>query len=97
MSELQRLQDWYRAQCDENWEHSFGVMIDTLDNPGWKVRIDLSRTGLDGKTFEPLSRGNPEADADWIDCKSESGQFIGCGGAGNLAELLRIFLDWAGA
>jgi hypothetical protein len=38
---LGRLQEWYVAQCDGNWEHSFGVTIGTLDNSGWQVRLDL--------------------------------------------------------
>ncbi|MFT7724523.1 MAG: immunity 53 family protein [Roseateles sp.] len=95
MSELQRLQDWYRAQCNEDWEHSFGVKIDTLDNPGWMVKIDLVETDLEGKAFEPQSHGNSDTDTDWIVCKLESGQFVGYGGANNLAELLRTFLNWA--
>jgi len=95
MSELQRLQDWYRRQCNEDWEHSFGVKIDTLDNPGWMVKIDLTETALEGKSFEPLSRGDSDADPDWIVCKLEAKQFVGYGGADNLSELLRTFLNWA--
>jgi len=32
---MERIQDWYRRQCDGDWEHSYGVKIETLDNPGW--------------------------------------------------------------
>lgn len=95
MSELERLQNWYRDQCNEDWEHSFGVKIDTLDNPGWMVKIDVRETSLEQKSFEPVSRGDSDADSDWIVCKLESDQFVGYGGANNLRELLRIFLDWA--
>jgi Immunity protein 53 len=35
-----RLQVWYLAQCDGDWEHRHGVTIGTLDNPGWSLRID---------------------------------------------------------
>jgi hypothetical protein len=31
---LKRLQDWYVSQCDGGWEHTYGISIDTLDNPG---------------------------------------------------------------
>ena len=41
MDELQLLQEWYVAQCDGDWEHSYGVKIDTLDNPGWSLKVDL--------------------------------------------------------
>ena len=97
MSELHRLQNWYRSQCNEDWEHSFGVKIDTLDNPGWMVKIDLAETTLEQKPFEPLYRGDSDTDADWIVCKLDAKQFVGYGGASNLSELLRIFLDWAGS
>ena len=97
MNELQRLQDWYRSQCNGDWEHSFGVKIDTLDNPGWMIKIDLNETELQRKHYEPLSRGDSDADADWIVCKVESGQFVGYGGANNLDEVIRTFLTWARA
>ncbi|GHB54781.1 hypothetical protein GCM10010331_48120 [Streptomyces xanthochromogenes] len=32
---LDRLQSWYSAQCNGDWEHEWGIKIDTLDNPGW--------------------------------------------------------------
>ena len=96
MRELQRLQDWYQSQCDEDWEHSFGVKIDTMDNPGWIVRVDLTDTDLSTVSFDPIHRGDSDDDRDWIHCKVESGQFIGCGGTHNLEEILEIFLKWAG-
>jgi hypothetical protein len=73
----------------------YGVKIDTLDNPGWIVHIDLTETDLYGKCFEPVIRGDSDNDIDWIDCKVDASQYIGTGGALNLAELLDIFLIWA--
>lgn len=95
MDELQQLQDWYISQCNQDWEHTYGIRIDTLDNPGWALEIDLRETELVGRSFEPLSRGGTEDDVDWIRCKVEQEKFMGSGGANNLAELLRIFLTWA--
>ncbi len=43
---LAELQRWYLAQCNDDWEHSYGVTIETLDNPGWSVHIDLADTAL---------------------------------------------------
>jgi hypothetical protein len=34
------LTQWYLAQCNEDWEHSYGVAIGTLDNPGWSLEVD---------------------------------------------------------
>jgi immunity protein 53 of polymorphic toxin system len=39
---LRRFQNWYQAHCNGDWEHHAGVTIDTLDNPGWSVRIHLT-------------------------------------------------------
>jgi Immunity protein 53 len=96
---LQELQDWYRSQCDDEWEHSFGVKIDTLDNPGWAVTIDLRETHLQDKSFPPRSYGaiadNLAESEDWIDCKVEEKKFKGAGGPGKLEEILATFLAWA--
>jgi hypothetical protein len=81
MNELRLLQDWYQSQCNEDWEHSFGVKIDTLDNPGWMVKIDLNDTAIADKPFDSIARGDSESDADWIVCKRDGYQFVGYGGA----------------
>lgn len=44
---LYLLQRWYLGQCNDEWEHSFGVAIETLDNPGWSLRIELEETSLE--------------------------------------------------
>jgi hypothetical protein len=97
MGELDRLQAWYLAQCDGDWEHGFGVSIQTLDNPGWQVTVDLKGTSLADLLFLPVARGVEPDEADWVHCKVEGHQFLGHGGAENLGEILRIFLEWAGA
>ena len=94
MTSLDRLSAWYRSQCNGDWEHSFGVTIDTLDNPGWRIKIDLTGTNLEAKAFQPVERGDPNSDLSWIVCKVEAKQFVGAGGAGDLAELLESFLSW---
>ena len=43
------LEKWYKKQCDGDWEHMFGVQIYTLDNPGWRVKIDIADTELEEK------------------------------------------------
>ena len=97
MDQIRRLQKWFASQCNEDWEHQHGVRIETLDNPGWWVRIDLRNTLLEDSPFTGVSRGNSEFDASWIDCKVQDEEFRGTGGAENLFELLQIFLDWAEA
>ncbi len=46
MSLLQELEQWYLRQCDGEWEHSFGMRIETIDNPGWVIEVDLAGTRL---------------------------------------------------
>ena len=42
------LEEWYARQCNGDWEHHYGVRVETIDNPGWRVRIDLAETRKDG-------------------------------------------------
>ncbi len=37
MEVLTRIQAWYKAQCNNGWEHTYGIRIETLDNPSWIV------------------------------------------------------------
>ncbi|WP_338708672.1 MULTISPECIES: Imm53 family immunity protein [Paenibacillus] len=39
MNTLKWLQNWYHENCNGDWEHSYDVKIDTVDNPGWSVEI----------------------------------------------------------
>jgi hypothetical protein len=98
MSALDDFQHWYDAQCDDDWQHAHGIRIQTLDNPGWHVRIDLAGTRLEDLPFTPVSRGDPKEHKDpdhWIDCKVENGQFHGYSGQFQLGEILETFVAWA--
>ena len=96
---LMWLTRWYAAQCDGDWEHSYGVEIQTLDNPGWLFKVDLTDTNLAGKPFATFavnmeaSAGAPAAS--WYHCAVEGGQFQAVGGAHDLMTLLGIFRAWA--
>jgi immunity protein 53 of polymorphic toxin system len=90
---LGELQEWYESQCNEDWEHQFGVSIGTLDNPGWTVTIHLDSTDLADEAFHTIEDLSPGRD--WIKCWVESGKFNGVGGPQKLDEILTIFLRWA--
>ena len=94
MDSLKLLQEWYLSQCDEDWEHSFGVKIDTLDNPGWKLVIDLDETELDGKEFSPVEK-NYESENNWLTCIVEDNKFTGFCGPLLLSEMVKVFIEWA--
>ncbi len=92
-SMLVRLQQWYHSMCDGDWEHCYGVKIETSDNPGWIVEIDIIDTPLENKPFDPIHNG--ETDDNYFICKIENGKFEGCGDATKLENILKVFLNWA--
>lgn len=46
------LQGWYSRHTNGDWEHQNGILIETLDNPGWSVLIDLDGTELSEMDFQ---------------------------------------------
>ena len=90
---LNDIQTWYAAQCDNDWEHSFGIKISTLDNPGWFVQFDLEGTLLEDKAFEQVEKS--ETEQSWLHCKVGEKKFVGYGDPTRLEEILSIFLEWA--
>ncbi|MCC7418876.1 MAG: immunity 53 family protein [Planctomycetaceae bacterium] len=99
MNTLLRLEEWYAAQCDGNWEHQYGVHIGTLDNPGWLVRVDLVGTSLEGQTFIEVSEGvgidcHP-VQSRWIHCAVRDGAWRGAGDEQQLLRILKLFLEWS--
>lgn len=95
MNTLQQMEQWYSSQCDGDWEHTYGVDIGTLDNPGWIVKIDLRETELEGISFDPVVRGDPEEGNDWLHLHVENRKFNGAGDPSKLDVILQAFLAWA--
>lgn len=92
MNLIKWLEGWYLSQCDGDWEQSYGLKIDTLDNPGWSVRISLLETDLENKQFKNLILERTEHD--WIHCRLKEGSFEGFGGPSNLEEIISTFKNW---
>jgi hypothetical protein len=89
---LSLLEEWYSARCNGQWEHSWGIKIETLDNPGWKISIDLNETRGDWKNLERVKIVRTEED--WIHYWVEKKTFqINCGPL-NLTEAVQIFVAW---
>lgn len=83
------LQGWYVARCDGEWEHARGVEIGTLDNPGWRVQVDLAGTpwsalGLEGHEIH-------RSEHDWVVVLPTTGRFEAACGPLNLGEALHHF------
>ncbi|MGI5485639.1 immunity 53 family protein [Microtetraspora malaysiensis] len=87
------LQRWYSAQCDGEWEHAYGVKIDTLDNPGWSIAVDLVDTDLEGHVFDWRTLDRTEDD--WVHINSDGQLFQGACGPLNLAEMVAEFEKFA--
>ncbi len=85
-----RLIAWYKAQCDGDWEHQSGVTLQTLDNPGWMLVIDL--TGTCWEDLELPRRTRERTETDWVAHWVQDGKFGGACGTDNLSELIGTFL-----
>lgn len=83
------LQAWYAANCDGDWEHGYGVSIETIDNPGWRLTINLEGTALAGQSHEwrQLERGGH----DWLHWRVADDTFEAACGPLNLGEALSTF------
>lgn len=93
MDSLTWLQDWYTKQCDGDWEHSNGVQIDTLDNPGWSVNINLQDTRYN-EVLNAVIVDKYVGDSDWIVCRIVHGRFEGRGDSQKLLLIVQKFRSW---
>ncbi len=93
MDAIEFLQSWYRAQINGEWEQARGVTIETLDNPGWRVTIDLVETTLQGVSMTPVHQENSAQG--WLVCEVEQDQFRGDGDSRKLIAILEVFQRWA--
>ncbi|MFD7844827.1 immunity 53 family protein [Nocardia sp. NPDC059764] len=92
---LDWLQSWYAAQCDGDWEHGWGLRIETLDNPGWLVKIDLEKTDLADQEYPRQQIDRSEHD--WVHAWTAGQTFHLACGPRNLTEALALFRVWASA
>ena len=94
MSVLKQLETWFAANCNGEWEHTYGVKIDTIDNPGWEVEVDLEKTPW--AHLKVPRRQENRSDDDWIDIRVLDARFVAFGGPRNLEELIVQFLNIVG-
>ena len=92
---LQRLQAFYVSQCNGDWEHSYGITIESLDNPGWIVRVSISETRFEALDIaEHRERSND----DWIHIATKADshhKFVECAcGPQNLTEAIDLVLSY---
>jgi hypothetical protein len=92
VSTLEKIQLWYKEQCDSEWEHEYGLSIDTLDNPGWTVSINLVGTRFENHNIICFSQNF--SDNDWVVCEVKDKKFIGNGDPLKLEFILETFLNF---
>jgi Immunity protein 53 len=92
-SVLDEIQSWFRDQCNGEWEVENRVYVESLDNPGWHVKVDIQGSSIENRQFEDLRIKRTKDN--WVYCQIEEHFFHAYGGALNLPELLYIFLEWA--
>jgi hypothetical protein len=99
MDPLTGLQEWYQRHCDGEWEHARRITIESCDNPGWWVRIDIAGTELETRSFLPVM---VNVDAQrfqegprWLCCHVENGVWNGAGDETRLPDIIARFLAWA--
>jgi hypothetical protein len=86
---LKWIENWYKSQCDEDWEHSYGIKIETIDNPGWLLHIDLIKTSLESDNLDiSITKKNEN---DWYWWKVVNNVFIAAGDPNKLTVLLGLF------
>jgi len=91
MEILDWIQNWFKDNCDGNWEKDQVIQITTLDNPGWEVEIDISNTSIaDIKINRILNESSPQ---DWYGVKIENQKFNASGDSGKLKFLLGLFKE----
>jgi Immunity protein 53 len=89
---LEWLMAWYSSQCNGDWEHQHGIRIDTLDNPGWSLNVDLHETPHENQVLS--ARMTERSDNDWTFVEVKDFTFRARGGPGNLTEMVRLFAEF---
>ena len=86
---------WYQRHCNDSWEHQHGVRLETLDNPGWLLTVDLNHTNLQGGTMTEVREGIAPEDHPVsprrIHCSVTANQFRGACNPTQVARLFHIF------
>ena len=94
-SQLEWLQTYFGECCNGDWEHTYQIKIETLDNPGWSLEIDVRDTDLEDAKFDKVTVQKSEDD--WLICRVQDGVFRGDGGVKNLTEIIQLFRAWVEA
>lgn len=88
---LEWIQNWFKDNCDGEWEKSEVIQITTIENPGWEVEVDISNTSIANTTINWILNENNKHD--WYGVKIENQKFTAAGDPGKLIFLLGLFKE----
>jgi len=91
MEILDWIQNWFKDNCDGNWEKDEVIQITTIKNPGWEVEIDISNTSIANINISWIL--NEKGAQDWYGVKIENKKFNASGDSGKLQFLLGLFKE----
>jgi hypothetical protein len=91
MEILDWIQNWFKTNCDGEWEKGEVIQITNLDNPGWEVEIDISKTSVANLDLKWIL--NEIGKQDWYGVKIENQKFTAAGDSGKLIFLLGLFRE----
>jgi hypothetical protein len=80
--------------CNNSWEHEHGIMLTSIDNPGWLLEFDLQDTYIEDIPFEEVFIQKDDDEDDWYHCILENGVFRGGGGPKNLTNVFKVLRNW---
>ena len=85
------IQDWFANNCDGAWEKNEIIQITNIDNPGWEVEIDISKTSIAKLKVKWILNENGKQD--WYGVKIENQKFTAAGDIKKLPFLLTLFRE----
>ena len=88
---LKWLEEWYLNKCNGEWEHNYGITINTLDNPGRDISIDLIDTEV--KLNDLKWQYFEKSEKDWFGYKIEKNVFNASGDPTKLTYLISLFKE----
>ena len=89
---LEWLDDWYRCQCNGEWEHKEGMRLQMLDNPGWLLTIRLA--GTSARNAPPQRLRMETRGGGWLACSIGEECFEGSGDPRKLEQIIGVFRRW---
>ena len=93
MDNFIKLQKRFHLLKDAYLKQAGKISIDTLDNPGWIIEIDLNLKLDTKKTLIKEGVGKGDEYNEWISCWIEHGRFNGVGGPFYLKSILDVFFS----